>query len=123
MTRLLAIEWNDTEARLAVARARGRQIVLEQAFTVPLELADVEAASRRIDIGRQIAAALTSRKLGRIPCLVVVGRSAVDGARLLPLESGPLGDGSWGWEQAGSPRRNRPWARVRVRRNAGSGSS
>ncbi len=35
-TRLLALEWSETEARLAVASRRGEEVVIEHAFSVPL---------------------------------------------------------------------------------------
>ena len=37
MPHLLAIEWDDAEARLAVAEVRRDSVVLEQAFSIPLE--------------------------------------------------------------------------------------
>ena len=37
MPHLLAIEWDDAEARLAVAEVRRDSVVLEQAFSVTLE--------------------------------------------------------------------------------------
>ena len=34
MIRLVALEWDGKEARIAVARGRGKAVVLEQAFVV-----------------------------------------------------------------------------------------
>jgi Tfp pilus assembly PilM family ATPase len=73
MARILALEWNETEARAAVAAAHGERVVLEQAFTIALT-----AKSAENDVGQQIAAALAERRLGRLDALVGVGRSSVE---------------------------------------------
>ena len=60
MARLVAIEWDAREARVAVASPRGEGIVLEQAFVVALG-ARAEGQSdddRDAEIGDQLAAAL-----------------------------------------------------------------
>ena len=36
MSRLLALEWDGREARVAIGRSRGKDLVLEQAFAVDL---------------------------------------------------------------------------------------
>ena len=78
MARYLAIEWNEKEARLAVAGGRPGQAVFEHAFTVSLESPDpsAEAAAREPD--ERIAAALAARGIGRLPALVTLGRGKLE---------------------------------------------
>lgn len=87
MARLLALEWNDTESRLAVASLRGGQVVVEQAFTVPLT-GRGEDGKGESDAAAQIAAAITLRGLSRSDTLVAVGRSSIE-LRLLSLPPAP----------------------------------
>ena len=47
MSQLLALEWNDSEARLVVAASRGNRVVIEQAFSVPLDSAPGEGTTVR----------------------------------------------------------------------------
>jgi Tfp pilus assembly PilM family ATPase len=77
MTRLLALEWNDSEARAAVASSRGDRVVFEQAFTIELKPALGEADAEN-GIGSQLVAALAARRVGRLDALVAVGRSSVE---------------------------------------------
>jgi Tfp pilus assembly PilM family ATPase len=113
MPRFLALEWNDTEARIAVAWARGDHVVVEQAFSVPLaperpphdpaqeasldfaagpdgELRSEPPARERppVDVGRRLASALAARGIGRLDVLVAVGRSNVE-LRQLSLPPAP----------------------------------
>lgn len=77
MTRLLALEWNDSEARAAVASSRGDRVVFEQAFTIELKPASGEVDAEN-SIGSQLMAALAARRVGRLDALVAVGRSSVE---------------------------------------------
>ena len=103
MARLLALEWNETEARLAVAALRAGRVVIEQAFSVALQ-SDVALNPRpdgqpgiflgqedtpqrsgqpganppEVNVGERIGTALAARGLGRIDTLVAVGRSNVE---------------------------------------------
>ncbi len=78
MPRLLALEWNDTEARFAVAHARGDQVVIEQAFSVSMRSDRPGAEQAPGDAGKLIAAALASRGIRHIDTLVAIGRSSIE---------------------------------------------
>src|SRR4051812_30373941 len=88
MPRLLAIEWDNREARVAVASTRGADILVEDAFSValaPREDADkVHADKGHADssVGAKLAAALTARQIRRGDALVAVGRTGIELKRL-----------------------------------------
>lgn len=86
MARLLALEWDDTEARVAVASSRAGGVAFEHAFAVDLRSGGAEAA--QANVGPKIAAALAARRLARVGALVAVGRSDVE-LRRLSLPSAP----------------------------------
>jgi len=109
MIRLLALEWNENEARLAVASSRGDEVVVEHAFSVTLGgigaaasqafpggQAGAEAApsgeagagAAPIDVGKKIAAALSARGIRRIDTLVAIGRASIE-LRQLTLPPAP----------------------------------
>ena len=75
MARLLAIEWDAREVRVAVARTAGREVEVDDAFAVDLgegaEAAEAEAVQR-------LAAAVQERGLGRGEVLVAVPRGKVE---------------------------------------------
>ncbi|MBN1911600.1 MAG: hypothetical protein JW818_17800 [Pirellulales bacterium] len=75
MPRLLAFEYNDAEARVAVASLRGGQMLVEQAFCVSLA-GNLEGAT--VDVGQRLAAAAAARGLGRLDTVVAVGRTQVE---------------------------------------------
>ena len=85
MPRLLALEWNENEARVAVAATRGSQTVFEQAFSVSLRSERSGEEEPEADVGGQIATALAARGIVRPDALVSVGRNYVELRRL----SGP----------------------------------
>ena len=87
MARLLALEWDDVEARVAVAATRGDAIVFEHAF--PVSLVPADDGQDEVDVGARIAAALAARRLGRIDAIVAVGRSDIE---LRPLSLPPAPD-------------------------------
>ena len=79
MARLLAIEWDASEARVAVGRARGAGVVVEQAFTIPLpKRAASDGPTGEKEIGAAIAAALAQHGLSRSEALVAVGRANIE---------------------------------------------
>jgi len=87
MPELLAVEWDDTEARLAVASSRGTRMVVEQAFSVDLpKERDDEAPPE--EVGARIATELSARGIGRAETLVAVGRSSIE-LRQLSLPPAP----------------------------------
>jgi len=69
MARFLALEWDAREARLAVARTRGADLVVEHAFVVDLELRDGRSPVEA-EVGKRIAGALAARNLGRLETLL-----------------------------------------------------
>ena len=87
MSQLFALEWDPREIRLMVASGRGRQVVIEQAFSIPCEI-DPSAADAAEQIGRRIAAELDARGLGRGEAVVAVGRNSIE-LRQLQLPPAP----------------------------------
>jgi Tfp pilus assembly PilM family ATPase len=83
MPQLLALEWNSSEARLAVASMRGDQVLIEQAFSVELRPREPSADKSEVDIGARLAAALGARGLGRLDTLVAIGRTNIELRQLL----------------------------------------
>lgn len=77
MPRLLALEWNDSEARVAVASLHGKQAVIEQAFSVSM-LSSQPGGTQAVDAGQRIAAALAARGIGRLETLVAIGRTNIE---------------------------------------------
>jgi Tfp pilus assembly PilM family ATPase len=88
MPQLLALEWDGTEARLAVASSRGDQVVIEQAFSVELRSREPGGDKSEVDIGARLAAALGARGLGRMDTLVAIGRTNIE-LRQLSLPPAP----------------------------------
>lgn len=86
MPRLLALEWDAREARVAVARTRGSEATLEQAFAIPFPQRD--EGSSAANIGNEIQSALMARGLTRIDTLVAVGRTSIE-LRVLTLPPAP----------------------------------
>ena len=84
MPRLLALEWDSHEARVAVAHEHGGRVVVEQAFAVELG----SRGSGAPDVGARLAAALAARGIGRVQTLVAVGRASIE-LRLLSLPPAP----------------------------------
>lgn len=91
MANLIALEWDDSEARVAVADVRRGSVVLEQAFSVALPkektAPDASGATGTISIsgahdlgaiGRRINDALTARGIRRVKTLVGVGRANIE---------------------------------------------
>ena len=88
MPRLLALEWDAREARVAIARTRGNDIVVEHAFVVDLELGEGQTPAES-DVGKRLAAALAARNLGRTDTLVAIGRTNIE-LRQLTLPPSPF---------------------------------
>ena len=80
MSRLLALEWNAVEARVAVVGSRGEQPVVECAFSIDLRPAESESEEERsaVDAGQRIAAALAARHLSKLDTLVAIGRTNIE---------------------------------------------
>ncbi len=80
MARILAIEWDDHEARVVVGNVRSSDLAVEHAFAVPLESDPTDTES----LGSPLAEALASRGLSKLESIVVLGRNAVE-LRVLTL--------------------------------------
>jgi Tfp pilus assembly PilM family ATPase len=90
MPHLLAIEWDDAEARLAAAEVRRDAVVLEQAFSITLESSRLKGGAEAAGpvsmsgahdlgaIGNQINEALAARGIRRGKTLVAVGRANIE---------------------------------------------
>jgi Tfp pilus assembly PilM family ATPase len=72
------LEWNEWEARVAVAAAHGKDVVVEQAFTVSLRPAQAGEAQPPVEVGKRLAAALAARRIGRMEALVAIGRTNIE---------------------------------------------
>jgi Tfp pilus assembly PilM family ATPase len=87
MSNLFALEWDSREIRLMAASGRGRQIVIEQAFSISCEI-DAAGGDAAEVIGRRIATELDARGLGRAEVVVAVGRNSIE-LRQLQLPPAP----------------------------------
>jgi Tfp pilus assembly PilM family ATPase len=83
MSRLIAFEWDSREARVVVGNARGAELSVEQAFSVPL---GEEAAG---DPAALIGQAVKERRIGKVPAMAALSRSQVE---LKPLTLPPAPD-------------------------------
>ncbi len=88
MTRILAIEWDAREARVAVANLRGADVVVEEAFALPLIPRDPGETFADPNIGQAILSALTERGISCSDALVAVGRASIE-LRVLSLPPAP----------------------------------
>ncbi|MGH7134844.1 MAG: type IV pilus biogenesis protein PilM, partial [Pirellulales bacterium] len=77
MPRLLALEWDNREVRVAVATPRGGDAVIEDAFIIPLPQQTGDADADQ-SVSDAIAAALAQRHLGRVTALTAVGRAGIE---------------------------------------------
>ena len=80
MSQLLALEWDQREARVAIATSRGRRVTIQDAFSVDLRPATSDTDPP--DVGKKIDAALAARRLARATTLVAVGRPGIELRRL-----------------------------------------
>jgi Tfp pilus assembly PilM family ATPase len=87
MPKLIAIEWDAAEARVVVARYRGPDVELEQAFMIDLRPRGAEPPGEP-RVGEKLAAALSARSVGRGEVLVAVGRASIE-LRQLSLPPAP----------------------------------
>lgn len=91
MSRLLALEWDAREARVVVARRRGKTAIIEQAFAEPWRRAGEAAdgsASSDTRLGQRLAEMLAEHGVKKIDTLVAVGRANIE-LRLLTLPPVP----------------------------------
>jgi Tfp pilus assembly PilM family ATPase len=88
MPNLIGLEWDSREVRMMIASGRGRQVVIEQAFSVRLDR-EAPAVGLAEQIGGLIASELDARGLGRPDTVVAVGRSSIE---LRQLQLPPAAD-------------------------------
>lgn len=88
MPLLLALEWDSKEVRVALARTRGRDAQIEDAFTIELEPRDPGQTFNAPHVGAKVAAELAARNIGRVETLVAVGRKDIE-LRLLNVPPAP----------------------------------
>jgi Tfp pilus assembly PilM family ATPase len=77
MPRLLALEWDQKEARVVVARTRAGGVAIEQALAVKLPVRE-EGAATEAEIGAALSRALAEFGVARTETLVAVGRSSIE---------------------------------------------
>src|SRR3954469_2412735 len=77
MSRLIAIEWDAKEARVAIGRGRAAGMVVDQAFVVPLPQRE-EGSTAEPDVGAILAKALAEHSISRAEALVAVGRANIE---------------------------------------------
>lgn len=88
MPRLLAIEWDASEARIVVGSTSGTTVSVEQAFIVPFPMRVDSPPLTPADIGARIGAALAERGLSKLEALVAIGRSNIE-LRLVTVPPAP----------------------------------
>lgn len=88
MALFLALEWDGNEARVALARKRGREAVIEDAFAISLEPREAGETFVAPNVGARVAAELAARNVGRVETLVAVGRKDIE-LRLLNVPPAP----------------------------------
>ncbi len=88
MANLIALEWDTHEARVAVASPRGNDLVVEQAFAIPLSGAADEGVPTISEVGQQLAVALSAKGLTGGDGLVALPRSSIE-LRTLMLPMAP----------------------------------
>jgi Tfp pilus assembly PilM family ATPase len=82
MASLLALEWDQFEARIVVAQPRGEAVHVEHAFVVSLAPRDASETFADTNVGERLQAALAARRIGRVDTIVAVGRSNIELRRL-----------------------------------------
>ena len=79
MARLIALEWDAKEVRLAVGRTRGTSLVVEQALAVALPPKEAgKEPGGEAEVGSALASAVARLGLGRAEALVAVGRASIE---------------------------------------------
>ena len=87
MARLLALEWDAREARLAAGHTAGREVIVEAAWSVDWH--DLSEPTDAVERSARLAASLTQRGLERGDWLVAVPRGR---AELRVLQTPPVPD-------------------------------
>ena len=78
MSRLIALEWDAKEARVAIGRKRGGDgVAIDQAFAVALPQRE-EGSTAEPDVGGVLAKALADHGVSRTEAIVAVGRANIE---------------------------------------------
>lgn len=77
MSRIVAIEWDAKEVRVAVGRKRGAGLVVERALAAPLP-ERAEGSTAEPDVGPVLAKALNEADVTKGEALVAVGRASIE---------------------------------------------
>lgn len=80
MAKLLALDWDQQEARLVVARPKGDSITIEQAVAVPIRLSTQQGNHE--ELAEQLQAAFSRLSLPKCQVLTAIGRSMIELDRL-----------------------------------------
>lgn len=86
MSRLIAIEWDNREARVAVASEKRGRAAIEDVFAIPFE-----PTTGPKEIGRQLTAGLSAHRIRSGNALVAVGRTSIE-LKLFGLPPAPDDD-------------------------------
>ena len=78
MSKLLALEWDGREARVAVGHNTGDGLVVDQAFSVDLGPSNAGETFSDATITERLASALAEHHVGRCQTLVAVGRAGIE---------------------------------------------
>ena len=78
MSKLLALEWDGREARVAVGHNAGDGLVVDQAFSVDLGPSNAGETFSDATITERLASALAEHHVGRCQTLVAVGRAGIE---------------------------------------------
>lgn len=76
MARLLALDWDQGEARMVVARPKGHSITVEKTLAVPLTLSAQQGAHD--ELAEQLTAALSQAGIGKSQVVTAIGRSLIE---------------------------------------------
>ena len=82
MARIIALEWDDFEARVVVGNPRAGHVVVEEAFAIDLRSSGTTLRDDQGVVGEKIAAALAARHISPTTTLVAVGRPGIELKRL-----------------------------------------
>jgi Tfp pilus assembly PilM family ATPase len=88
MPRYLALDWDDQEARVAVARTSGRMAVIEAAFTIALPEREEGKLRPPAIVAELLSKEFSERGLAKLDTLLALGRGSVE-LRTLSIPPAP----------------------------------
>jgi len=81
MARLLALDWDQLEARIVVARPKGDGIAVEKAVAVPMNLSAQQGDFE--ELSEQLTTAIRNAGISKCESIVAIGRSQIELGRLM----------------------------------------